>query len=72
MNQIRLRKSASGICSRPSGMTEFSETTNAFTSALPITSSTPPACNSRTRAAPFSTMRPDTVRPSRVSTITFS
>ncbi len=72
MNIIRFRKSASGICSNPSGITDNSLTRSEAMSDLEIISSFGPADSNRTRTSVFSTMRPLRLRPSFVSTRTFS
>ena len=58
MYQMRLRKSALGISSSPSGMAELGVTRNAFTLDRSITTSFEPAMSSFTRLAVFSTIRP--------------
>ena len=72
MYQIRFRKSASGICSRPSGIAEFSVTRSDLTLDLSMIASLGPAMTSFTWVAVFSVMRPLSVWSSLVSTSTCS
>ena len=69
---MRLRKSASGICSRPSAITLNSLTRSLAMSLLATTSSFGPALRRRTRVSVFSTMRPLTLRSSLVVISTIS